>query len=97
MKKKVSSSSERISAVLLGGSICSNDNGSFKGSLFARKKSHKMRNFFIILFVLLATISMWEYDRLYNSMPHYAQKVANDIGLRAPASIPNGNIQNGAK
>jgi len=55
--KKKNSSFERITAMQLRDSLCSNDK--YKGPLFARKKNRSYR-FFFFLVLIAASIFLWK-------------------------------------
>ena len=69
--------------MLLGGSIC-NDNGKYRGPLFARKKNRNFGKIFLVVFFMLLTISVWEVGRRY--APAVAKNVSDNVNLRTLAS-----------
>jgi hypothetical protein len=85
-KKDSSSSSERISAMLLGGSLCSSDNGKYKGPLFARKRNRSFGKFFLVLFLITMIISAWELGRRY--VPEFAHNVSTNFRGLASEYLP---------
>lgn len=63
MKKKRGSASERVSAMLLGGAICSKESGKYPGPLFARKRTNYLGRFFFFMVLAVAVIGFWERGR----------------------------------
>ncbi len=70
--------------MLLGGSICSTDKGSYKGPLFARKKSRNYGKLLLVLFLMLVTIFAWEQGRKY--LPRLAGAIKENKIVRGLAT-----------
>ncbi|MEZ4814662.1 MAG: hypothetical protein R3A80_05585 [Bdellovibrionota bacterium] len=63
MKKRKGTASERASAMVLGGAICSRETSKYPGPLFARKKTNYLGRFFLFIFVVGVAVSFSERSR----------------------------------
>lgn len=63
MKKKRGPASDRISAMVLGVSICSEQKGKYNGPLFARKKNNYLERILIFVCVVFAVLAVWREGR----------------------------------
>lgn len=80
MKKKDSRASERISAMMLGGSILSSGRGSYKGPLFARKKSNLWPLLTGMIVFMLMGFVVWGALKKYR--PRVAENLSRKLGFR---------------
>lgn len=62
-KKEEGSAQQRVSAMLLGGALCSKESSKYAGPLFARKKPNYLGKFFVFLFVVGVVLGFWERGR----------------------------------
>lgn len=75
MKKRKGTASERASAMVLGGAICSREISKYPGPLFARKKTNYLGRFFLFILVVGVAVSFSKSGR--KKALGYAQSFLN--------------------